>query len=55
VIEMLTALTSLFSHHQAQLSDEQIQRREWQRCLDSANSQNERDEINDLFSGAFAA
>jgi hypothetical protein len=55
VIEMLTALTSLFKDHHPMLREEQLKQREWERCLANANSQNERDEINDLFSGAVAA
>ncbi len=30
----------------------QLHRREWKRCLSQATSQNEIDEINDLFTGA---
>jgi hypothetical protein len=43
---MLKALTTLFNH---ELSPAQVERREWQRCLAGATSQNEIDEINDLF------
>jgi hypothetical protein len=53
VIEMLKALTSLFAHHEP--SPAQSYRQEWDRCLAGATSQNEIDEINDLFSGAVAA
>lgn len=45
---MLKALTTLF-HNEP--SPAQLNRREWQRCLASATSQNEIDEINDLFTG----
>lgn len=48
---MLKALTTLF-HHEP--SPAQLNRREWQRCLASATSQNEIDEINDLFTGALS-
>jgi hypothetical protein len=51
VIEMLKALTTLFAHHEP--TPAQLHRREWRRCLANATSQNEIDEINDLFTGAF--
>lgn len=52
---MLTGLTSLFRHHRPQPTEQQIMDREWTRLLSQATSQNERDEINDMFTGAFAA
>ncbi len=50
---MLKALTSLFAHRE--LSPAQLYRQEWDRCLANATSQNEIDEINDLFAGSRAA
>ncbi len=52
---MRTALTSLFTIHHTEPTEDEITRREWQRLLDGATSQNERDEINFLFSSAVAA
>jgi hypothetical protein len=47
---MLKSLGSLFAHHEP--SPVELYRREWRRCLAEATSQNEIDEINDLFTGA---
>jgi hypothetical protein len=52
---MLQSLTSLLSGLKAQPSEKQLRDREWSRLLSEATSQNERDEINDLFTGSFAA
>lgn len=50
VSEMRKTFTSLFSHQEPTAA--QLHQREWQHCLSQANSQNEIDEINDLFAGA---
>jgi hypothetical protein len=55
VIEMLNALTSLFTPFRHEPTDEELRQREWDHCLANALSQNERDEINDMFSGKLAA
>ena len=47
---MRKAFTSLFSHQESTAAE--LHQREWQRCLSQATSQNEIDEINDVFSGA---
>jgi hypothetical protein len=49
-MKMRKALTSLFSHQEPTAA--QMHQREWKHCLSQATSQNEIDEINDLFSDA---
>ena len=52
---MFTTIKHLFTTTTTPVSFDPELEREWARLLENANSQDERDEINDLFSGQFAA
>lgn len=52
---MFTAIKNLFTAVDVPVSYDTELEREWARLLHEAQSQDERDEINDLFSGQLAA
>jgi cell division protein FtsL len=52
---MMNSLTTLLARRTRQPSERQLMEQEWSRLLAQATSQNERDEINDMFTRPIAA